>query len=313
MGAEVIISGNTNRRILDSGISKSVDEACLPVKVYIGHAAALIDKVDYLFVPRFISISKNEYICPGFGGLPDIIRRTIKEDNSVILIDPEVNLRKSLMFSRKAAFETAKYLTRDFRTTKNAYGKAVRDYRLFREKTKNGMLPSDYFSGSGPPLKEDMDILPRSKETHIRIAVIGHPYVVYDKYINMDLLNKLKKLGAKTYTVEMAEERNINNEAGKLTKPMFWNYGRKAIGSSMYFAKNMKPDGIIYVSSFGCGIDSFVCNMIERRIRASGDTSFIIITLDEHSGEAGLNTRLEAFIDLIRWKKQNESNISAFG
>ena len=53
---------------------------------------------------------------------------------------------------------------------------------------------------------------------------------------------------------------------------------------------------MIYVMSFGCGIDSFVCDLIERKMRRETDIPFIVLTLDEHSGEAGMNTRLEAFL-----------------
>jgi len=55
-------------------------------------------------------------------------------------------------------------------------------------------------------------------------------------------------------------------------------------------------DGIIYLMSFGCGVDSFVCDLIERRVRKTKDVPFIILTLDEHSGQAGMDTRLEAFM-----------------
>jgi len=331
LGAEVIVSGSTNRRILDLGISNSVDEACLPVKVFLGHAVSLINKVDYLFVPRFTSISKNEYICPEFGGIPDIVRRLLKKTDTTVLIDTEVNLLKSPGASWKAAVETGRYLTGDLKLIKEAYQRAVKDYRAFREKIRNGALPPDYILRFCSPARKSTDTIGQMKtfeqmkpfeqtrtfeqikKPHLKIAVIGHPYVVYDKYLSMDLLGKLNSSGVKIFTVEMAEESAINIEAGNLRKPMFWNFGRKALGSSMHFARNSRPDGFIYVTSFGCGIDSFVCNMIERRIRTMGDMPFITITLDEHSGEAGLNTRLEAFIDMIRWKKQNESNVSASG
>ena len=65
--------------------------------------------------------------------------------------------------------------------------------------------------------------------------------------------------------------------------------------------------------AFGCGIDSFVCDLIERKIRKDSKIPFIVLNIDEHSGEAGMNTRLEAFIDMIRWRNKNEDNVSAYG
>lgn len=93
LGAEIIVSELTNKRILNDGVKVCVDEACLPVKLFFGHVINIMDRVDYILVPRFTSISKGEYVCPEFGGLPDMVRHTIK--GLPKLIDTEVNLRKS--------------------------------------------------------------------------------------------------------------------------------------------------------------------------------------------------------------------------
>ena len=36
------------------------------------------------------------------------------------------------------------------------------------------------------------------------------------------------------------------------------------------------------------------------------------LTLDEQTGEAGFNTRLEAFLDMMEWRGKNEDNIPSF-
>lgn len=74
LGAEVVLSQPTNKKILNRGVSLAVDEACLPVKLFYGHVVDLADKVDYLFLPRLVSTAQKEYICPKFMGLPDMIK-----------------------------------------------------------------------------------------------------------------------------------------------------------------------------------------------------------------------------------------------
>ena len=93
LGVKVIVSDRTTKNILDEGCKSSVDEACLPVKVFHGHVKSLEGKVDYVLIPRYTSISRNEYICPKIGGLPDMIRHTLKGIPQII--DTEINLRKS--------------------------------------------------------------------------------------------------------------------------------------------------------------------------------------------------------------------------
>ena len=100
LGVEVLISPKTNKEILDRGVNACVDESCLPVKVFHGHVDYLKDKVDYIFIPKIISIHKREYNCPKHLGLPDMVKNSIKGLPEII--DTEVNLRKSNKFLKKS-------------------------------------------------------------------------------------------------------------------------------------------------------------------------------------------------------------------
>ncbi|HOM02203.1 MAG TPA: acyl-CoA dehydratase activase-related protein [Acetivibrio sp.] len=304
LNTQVVLSDDTTSKILDEGTKACVAEACLPVKIFYGHVMNIKDKVDYLFVPRFTSISKKEYICPKFGGLPDMIRNSIK--NLPPLIDTEINLRKSKKNAIKAAMEIGSFFTEDKRKIKNAYKKALKSFGEFDEKIKKGMLATDI-------LDRKFNVIKKSNEPLLNILVIGHVYNLYDSFINMDMIEKLRKKGAQITTIDMVEEDIIRKNACTLPKRMFWNFGSRAFGSTMHFLEREDIDGIIYLMSFGCGIDSFVCDLIERKIRKTKDIPFIILTLDEHSGQAGMDTRLEAFIDMIRWRYRNEDNVSAYG
>lgn len=299
-----MLSDYSTSKILDEGTKSCVAEACLPVKIFYGHVMNIKDKVDYLFIPRFTSISKKEYICPKFGGLPDMIRNSIKDLPP--LIDTEINLRKSEKNARKAAMEIGRFFTKDERKIENAYKKALESFGEFKAKVKQGVLPSDI-------LDKKLNVIKKSNEPELNIAVIGHVYNLYDSFINMDMIDKLRKRGAKIITVDMVEDEIIKRNAGLLPKKMFWNFGSRAYGSSLHFLEREDIDGIIYLMSFGCGVDSFVCDLAERKIRKTKDIPFIVLTLDEHSGEAGMDTRLDAFIDMIRWRYKNENNVSAYG
>lgn len=322
LGAEIIVSDNTNKRIMNDGVKKCVDEACLPVKIYHGHVMNLKDRVDYLFIPRYTSVSKREYVCPKFGGLPDMIRHTFTELPQII--DVEVNLRKSKVNAAKAAIEVGKYFTDDIRKIKKAYKKALTEYKHFRLKVKKGILPSEILDGCREQYEESNESgyisyghksskSNQCEKNILNIALIGHSYNLYDNYVNMDIIPKLKRLGANIITIDMIDGRTIHENSNLLNKKIFWYFGTKVMGSIYHLLDRNDISGIIYVMSFGCGIDSFVCDLAERKIRRNKDIPFIVLTIDEHSGEAGLNTRIEAFIDMIRWRNSNESNFSPYG
>lgn len=293
LGAEAVVSDPTNKRILDDGVKACVDEACLPVKLFHGHVMNLIGRADYIFIPRFTSISRREYVCPEFGGLPDMVRHTLKDLPE--LIDTEINMRTSEKGAVKAAIETGARLGAGRRASRAAFMKALESYKDFRRRGLSGEIP--------PPAGPE----------GLRIALIGHSYNIYDRYISMNIIGKLKKYGAEVKTVEMVGDSDVEWQASRLSKPMFWNYGRNAYGAALHMAASGGIDGMICLSSFGCGIDSFIHDLIERKIRREYPIPFITITIDEHSGEAGFDTRLEAFIDMLRWRRSNENNISASG
>ena len=341
LGAEIVVSDPTNKRILDDGVKSCVDEACLPIKLSYGHIINLKDRVDYILVPRFTSISKNEYICPEFGGLPDMIRHTLK--GLPKLIDTEVNMRKSARNGIKAAVEMGEMIGADRRRIIRAYQSALQNYREdhfyeeFKKTVRKSMsipiakspecenrpLPQSSKCENRPhPKGPECENRPHPKSPEcenrppspcLRVGVIGHPYNIYDRYISMDLLRKLADHGVEARPVEAVDEADINRHASRLAKPMFWNYGRLAYGAALHMAESGEVEGFICLSSFGCGIDSFVNDLIERHIRRRHGIPLITMTIDEHSGEAGFNTRLEAFVDMLQWRRQNEGHISASG
>lgn len=48
---------------------------------------------------------------------------------------------------------------------------------------------------------------------------------------------------------------------------MFWTYGKRIIGSSFCAIEEGLCDGMIYISSFGCGMDSILVDLIERKAK----------------------------------------------
>ncbi len=304
LGAEVVVSGNTSKKIIDNGAKTCVDEACLPIKVFYGHVIDIKDKVDFLFIPRFTSVSTREYICPKFGGLPDMVRNTFNDLPEII--DAEVDLWKKGSNPYISAFEVGCYFTDDRRQIRAAYKKAVNAFREYRAKVKEGILPDDI-------LFKKLSLVKKNEGPRLNIAVVGHSYNIYDDYVNMNMTKKLRNRGVNIITIDMVDSRIIKEKSKNLSKKMFWNYGTRAMGSTMHFLDRKDIDGIIYLMSFGCGIDSFVGDLVERNIRRKKDLPFIVLTIDEHSGEAGMDTRIEAFIDMIRWRNKGESNVSAHG
>ncbi len=268
LGAEIITSEDTNKEILNQGVKYCVDDACLPVKIFHGHVSSLRNKCDVIVIPRIMQLRHREYICPKFCGLPEMIINSIPEIPKTIIEPIYATSRKKLY---SWAEEAGKMVTKDKSRIKSAFNVALEEQSNHKTGIKN-------------------------EKHRLNIALVGHPYNIYDNFANMNIINKLNKLDVGVITEEYIDDESIDEEVGGLYKKPFWTFARNSYGFAVNGAKKNKFNGIIYISSFACGIDSVVVELIKEKI---GSFPFMILKLDEHTGEAGLDTRIEAFVDML--------------
>lgn len=302
LGHEVVVSASTQKDIVNKGVASCVDDACFPIKLFHGHVVDLIDKADVIFIPRLISISQGEFICPKFIGLPEMIKNSIKGLPSILTLD--LNLHKPGENSIKAYIELGKKLGASPRLASIAFRKASEKQDEFETILKLGKNPLEIIDS-----KQKIEYT----KNNGTIGIVGHPYLLFDQYASMDIINKIKIRGYNVIVPENISTQQIEESVSRLPKKMFWSYGKRLLGSGIFLLENQKVDGMIFISSFGCGIDSFMGELIQRFNERTWKIPYTVITLDEHTGQAGFETRLEAFLDMMKWRKENGNYISAYG
>ena len=138
------------------------------------------------------------------------------------------------------------------------------------------------------------------------ITLIGHPYNLYDTYITHNLMAKLRGLGVKVVTSEMATPEELRQGILDLTGQPYWTYEDEVVvGVAGHYLHDERVDGFIAVGSFGCSPDSTLLDVVQRAAREAG-RPFMSLIIDEHTGEAGLVTRLEAFVDMLARRKRRK-------
>lgn len=305
LGAEVIVSPPTTRNILELGIRSTVDEACLPVKAALGHLAWLRGRCDAIFVPRVVSWQRHAYTCPKLMGLPDMALAGVTDLPP--LLAPTVNVKRRPRAVYEAAREAARPLTRDGRRVAVALQEAMAAQERAWADQAAGRLPGESDRGG----QADADVV---------LAVLGHPYTIYDRALSFDLFGRLRAMGTRVVTAEMLPRALAETTWEGDAKPLYWTFGRRAVGGALRFLRGDgsgpadarraatmgsggRIDGIIHLVTFGCGPDSLTGELLAGRVRQRYGAPLLLLTVDEHTGEAGLVTRLEAFLDLIRWRK----------
>jgi len=299
LGAEMVVSPPTNKAIFTAGNSRAVAETCLPVKLFFGHAISLVNKCDYMFIPAMRSLGQKAYYCSKFIGLPDMTRALVPE--CPLILDPEIDLNKGRRNLYHAIYNMGRHFSSDESQIKKAVEQAEKAHLAYqKEMSARKITPiqalDEIHKDEGKSYLEP-DISPG-----LSIAVIGHQYVIYDDYISHRLISRLQAMGVRVLTPEMAEQEALDTAMTRLGGAPHWSFEADIIGAGEYYLK-AKTDGIISVAVFGCGPDSMMIDMVRHRA-SEFRIPFLHLSLDEHTSEGGLVTRLEAFLDMVKRKRR---------
>lgn len=306
LGFEVVTSLPTTKYSLDLGVKEAVNDACMPIKLYHGHTAEIKDKVDVLFLPRMVSVRKldKETFCPKFLGLPDMIRNSI--DDLPPIIDEKVELSKGYFAQWKLSQRVAEKLGKTGWEVWRAYKKSRKVQREYIEDMAAGM---EQQAAMDKAVSGKNKIEKTMLQKPIKLAILGYPYLIYDSFINVGLLEKLENMGVEPLTVEMVPPKRLEAQGKNLEKQLFWHFSNRTMRATYYYIKEKKVDGIVHATAFGCGPDAMVDKLMELEAKNNGRIPFLTLSLDEHTGEAGVMTRIEAFVDMLKIRRRADESI----
>lgn len=277
LGYKVIINNDTTKETIDLGKKYSIDESCLSSKIYLGHVASLQDKCDYILIPRICNYGKGENVCVKFNANYDIVKNLFP--NTKIL---EYNIEYT-----KFSSEFLSLTKLGLKLNKNIF-KVILSYIKAKNKEIN-------YNKS--KITKQKKILTSSKQ---KILLVAHPYNIYDNYIGTPIIKKLKELNIDIIYADNLDKKIAKKYAKKLSPTLYWTYSKELIGAIGYYMKYI--DGIIFLTTFPCGPDSLVNELMIRKLNNIPTLNIII---DELTGEAGIDTRLESFIDILKERRNN--------
>lgn len=277
LGCHIVISPITNKDIVDNGSRYSIDESCLSSKVYLGHVYSLIDKCDYILVPRICNYGIGRGVCVKFNGLYDIVNNTF--DN--------VNLLTYNIDVTKGKLEFFEYIKMGLNVNKNIF-KVIYAYFLGKRKLKKQEIINDVTQKR------------KLNNNKIKVLVVSHPYNIYDSYISSYLISYLEKNDIEIIYADKLLKKTSVLYAKDLSNTLYFEYSKELIGSISYY-KDIY-DGVIFFSTFPCGVDSLVNELCLRKISKPK----LNIIIDSNNSMIGLETRLESFVDMLKERKNNE-------
>lgn len=148
----------------------------------------------------------------------------------------------------------------------------------------------------------------------IKVGIVGELYTSMEPFATFFLEKELAKMGIKSkrYTTvtyllfeKGKQEKNVLKKASKYIEYTMGADGAESVAHTVELIDN-GYDGIIHIKPFGCMPEINAMPILQK---ISEDTSIPImyLTFDSQTSETGIQTRLEAFYDMLKMKKDNKS------
>jgi len=292
LGIETIVSDETNRTIINRGLEIVPAEYCFPIKVAYGHVDDLLKKgADYIFIPHIANTGKPtsgykySVACLWTQSTPDLIKSAPKLITEGLI---QNNLLSPSLF-----FDWGLNHIED--QMKKTIAKMGYNTKNVRSALKEGLVNKIKFDKQIENKTKDIfnSIQEKCKNNEPIFLVMARPYTAYDANVNNDIVNKILDAGYLAIPLEFTPIGSI--DISKQMPKMYWVQGQNKLTAIELLNANRNLFGID-ITYFACGPDA----QINQQMRCRTQKPFLTIEMDEHTGDAGIDTRLQAFFNTVK-------------
>lgn len=278
---DIIISRKTNKKIIEDGTKIAPNESCLALKIFLGHIIELKDKCDCILIPRIFSLEKHHQVCTNFNALYDLVNNLFEIDILNYNIDISTKNYQLLGFLKLGENLGFSYIK-----SYNAYKYAEKIKKMKRKKQE-----------------QEQEKLLQTSTNQIKILLAGHPYNLYDDLIGKTVIEFLTENNITILYSNRIDHAKIQEEYPKIAPDIHWTHNKEIVASTKYYEDYV--DGIILISSFPCGPDSLMNEQIAHKIKK---VPIITLIFEDLNNKAGIITRLESFIDILKNLKEEKND-----
>lgn len=281
---DVVLSEETNPPVVAMTQQYSAADTCFPVRLVFGHVLDLVKRdVDFVFLPSIVDRedampgqSHNHY-CPLIAASPHMVTAHIDIES----MGPRV-LKVPFHMGRPKAWP------RETRALARQLGVPA---RRALDAARAGWAALEGFKSA---LRErGEEILARLDRTRPAAVLVGRVYNTCDAGVCQDLPRKLRRLGVLPIPMDYLPVADI--DLTDAHQDMYWRSGQRILGAGKVIRGDDRLQAI-YLTNFACGPDSFVISYFRR---VMGEKPFLELEVDDHTAEAGIVTRCEAFFDSL--------------
>ena len=290
---ELGIKTYLSTEVAHEGIARAEAQYCFPAEIAHGAIQDCLDKkVDYVLLPHFRDMPSYEEtvhanFCPITQALPYYMDKAF----------PDIDKKKwlplvvSFKFGEEKALELfcgmTKILDIGEAETKSAFDKAwAKQNEYFAAAEKMGVQAIEDARNANRPV----------------IALLGRPYNAFTPEANMGIPRKFTTRGFSIIPFDILPFRDQT-----IFPNMYWFYGQQDLKAANLLKKE-ENIYLTFISNFSCAPDSFILHYVKWMM---GQKPFLVLELDSHSADAGVDTRVEAFLDIIDGYRAKKNELEA--
>lgn len=281
LGARPVVTGRSTGDIIAKAVELSYTDSCFPVKILHGHAAVLRD-TDYILYPSVIRLDKmdgpedQKYACPLVQASPYVISHVLGIEDRLLIPTLDFSQGDGDVIENltQAAIKMG-YPKAEGRAAARAGLRSLKDFRVRQAEEGARLLMQVHEGGK------------------LGVVIFARSYMSQDSGANLGIAEKLAQLGVVPIPMDYMPLDDVDPKEYQ-DRP-YWAYERKYISAARLVAQDARLYGLV-LTNFGCGPNSFMLRMVHDIM---GNKPLGQLEIDEHAAEAGIVTRIEAFVDTI--------------
>ncbi|NNF98902.1 MAG: activase [Desulfobacteraceae bacterium] len=273
-----------------TGIDRRNAAFCHPAELAHGFFQSLLkheEPLDYLFMPHFKSIptqngSHSAQLCPFVQGETYYLQTTFRREiesltrSGVRLLTPLLDMNRGTAFLASQLVQTAGRMGVSKKEAASAFEKAMTRQRECRDEMQR----------IGRRLLADLESTPDKTA----IVIFGRSYNAFADEAHMGVPHKIATRGIATIPLDFLP---LSVEPAK--RHMYWGTGQTILKAARFVKRHPQLFGT-YITNFSCGPDSFLIGYFRSIM---GKKPSLTLELDSHTADAGLETRIEAYLDIV--------------
>ncbi len=279
LGFDLVLSDNIDHE----GMDKMSSSFCYPVEIAYGMFHNLLKKKpDYIFMPHITEMDYNDghkykRLCVFVQGESYYLRSAFSDEKIPPVVSPILNFKGKKENVRKVFRDIAVQFNKKASQGERAFDEAWADFTLMQEK----------FKQLGGKALAELE----SDKSKFGVVLFGRPYNAFAAEANLNIPHKFASKNIVVIPHDFLPSENYHSYDN-----MYWYSGQQILRSARFTKEHEQLFGV-YITNFSCGPDSFLLSYFRNIM---GTKPSLTLELDSHSADVGVDTRIDAALDIIR-------------